>query len=100
MIKACKDYYTAWKTFGEAFKHQAKSELLKSLHDRLTIEKNYEELDESELKAAKEILESVQNKYNEDRTRLLILIFPFVLFLAFLYGTISILLEILNIVFS
>lgn len=93
-------YYSAWKTFGSAAKIRAEAELLDALHEKIEVDKKYSELDENELKKAKDLLSGIYSSTKKERVRLLLLTMPFVVFLAFLYGLLSIFLEIIRIIFS
>jgi hypothetical protein len=100
MLSAFDSYYCAWKTFGTVAKIRAETELLDALREKIVVDKKCSEFDENELKIVKDLLSNIYNDAKKERTKLLLLVLAFVFFLAFLYGFLSIFLEIIRIVFS
>lgn len=100
IFHALDSYYSAWKTFGIAAKVRAETELLDAIIEENEVAKKYSDLDEDALKRAKDLLSKTYSDAKKERAKLLLLMLPFVVFLAFLYGILSIFLEIIRVIFS
>lgn len=98
--KAIKNYYVAWTTLGSAFKLKAEAELLDAIHNKIKVEGKFSTLDDVELKNAKIVIKTHRNKLKEERHQLLLLSLPFILFLAFIYSCVVMILEIIRILFG
>ena len=98
--QAIKNYYEAWATLGSAFRLKAEAELLDAAHQKIKADEKFSSLNEVELENAKSVMRTLRDKLNQERQQILLLSLPFILFLAFIYSCVVILLEIIRIVFG
>lgn len=100
LTKALNDYYKAWTTLGSASKLKAEAELLEAVHKKLVIDEKFSDLDETEVKQAKEVVSTLQRKIREERLQISLLLIPIAIFLLGLYATIALLLEVIRAIFA